>query len=67
VAGGRGVGPEDEGKGKSPWLLIAALVPVVGWAWYVIECGFLPPAGSKVPEMLVKRTVTAEAASEDSE
>ena len=44
---------------RSPWLLFAALVPFLGWAWYLIECGFLSAPGSKVPRKLVRRTVTA--------
>jgi len=44
-------------RGYSPWLLLAGLVPVIGWIWYLIECGFLPAPRSKQPRKLVRRTV----------
>ena len=44
---------------RSPWLLLAGLVPVAGWIWYFIECGFLPPPGARGPRKLVRRIVTA--------
>jgi uncharacterized membrane protein YhaH (DUF805 family) len=49
---------------RSPWLLLAGLVPVVGWIWYFIECGFLPAPGKRGPRgprKLVRRMVTANA------
>jgi uncharacterized membrane protein YhaH (DUF805 family) len=46
---------------RSPWLLLAGLVPVVGWIWYFIECGFLPAPGARGPHTLVRRIVTANA------
>ena len=48
---------------RSPWLLLAGLVPVIGWIWYFIECGFLPAPGTRGPRKLVRRTVTADAES----
>lgn len=44
---------------RSPWLLFAALIPFVGWAWYLIECGFLPAPKSGPAKVLVRRMVTA--------
>lgn len=52
-------------RGYSPWLLVAALVPVVGWIWFMVECGFLPAPGSRVPKKLVRRIVTAPTPAED--
>ena len=49
---------------RSPWLLFAALIPIMGWAWYLIECGFLPAPRSGGPKVLVKYTVTAPKSSE---
>ena len=46
---------------RSPWLLLAGLVPVAGWIWYFIECGFLPAPGARAPRKLVRRVVTANA------
>jgi uncharacterized membrane protein YhaH (DUF805 family) len=46
---------------RSPWLLLAGLVPVVGWIWYFIECGFLSAPGAREPRKLVRRVVTANA------
>jgi uncharacterized membrane protein YhaH (DUF805 family) len=46
-------------RGRSPWLLLAGLVPLVGWLWYLIECGFLPAPDARGPRKLVRRTVTA--------
>lgn len=46
-------------RGRSPWLLAAGLVPVVGWIWYLIECGFLPAPGAGGPRKLVRRMVSA--------
>lgn len=48
---------------RSPWLLLAGLMPVVGWIWYFIECGFLPAPGVRGPRTLVRRIVTANAES----
>jgi len=46
-------------RGRSPWLLFAGLVPVAGWIWYLVECGFLPAPGTAGPRKLVRRVVTA--------
>ncbi len=46
-------------RGRSPWLLLAGLVPVAGWIWYLVECGFLPAPGAAGPRKLVRRTVAA--------
>ena len=43
---------------RSPWLLLAGLIPVVGWIWYFIECGFLPAPGTIGSRKLVRRIVT---------
>ena len=48
---------------RSPWLLLAGLVPVVGWIWCLIECGFLPAPGARGPRKLVRSIVTANAES----
>ncbi len=48
-------------RGRSPWLLLAGLVPVAGWIWYFIECGFLAAPGPIGPRKLVRRMVTANA------
>ena len=29
-------------RGKSGWWVLINLVPVIGWLWALIECGFLP-------------------------
>jgi uncharacterized membrane protein YhaH (DUF805 family) len=29
-------------RGKSGWWVLILLVPVIGFPWYLIECGFLP-------------------------
>jgi uncharacterized membrane protein YhaH (DUF805 family) len=29
-------------RDKSGWWVLIALVPLIGWIWYLIECGFLP-------------------------
>lgn len=29
-------------RDKSGWWVLIALVPFIGWIWYLIECGFLP-------------------------
>ncbi len=31
-------------RGKSGFWSLLLLLPVVGWAWVLIECGLLPPA-----------------------
>lgn len=28
-------------RGKSGWWVLVTLIPVIGWLWTVIECGFL--------------------------
>ncbi len=28
-------------RGKSGWWVLIALIPVVGWIWTLVECGFL--------------------------
>lgn len=48
-------------RGRSPWLLLAGLVPLAGWLWYFIECGLLPAPDTQGPRKLVRRTVTAAA------
>jgi uncharacterized membrane protein YhaH (DUF805 family) len=30
-------------RNKSGWWVLLYAVPIVGWAWSFIECGFLPP------------------------
>jgi uncharacterized membrane protein YhaH (DUF805 family) len=49
---------------RPPWLLVLALVPVVGWIWLVVECGILPAPGSRVRKKLVRRIVKAPAEEE---
>jgi uncharacterized membrane protein YhaH (DUF805 family) len=44
---------------RSPWLLLAGVVPLVGWIWYFIECGLLPAPGARGPRKFVRRIVTA--------
>jgi uncharacterized membrane protein YhaH (DUF805 family) len=34
-------------RGRPPWTIILGLIPIAGWIWLLIECGFLP---SKAPE-----------------
>jgi uncharacterized membrane protein YhaH (DUF805 family) len=46
---------------RSPWFLVFALVPMVGWIWLVIECGILPAPGPRVRKEFVRRFVTAPA------
>lgn len=46
-------------RGRSPWWLLLVLVPVVGWVWLVVECGFLSSPEARVPRRLVRRMVTA--------
>lgn len=46
-------------RGRSPWLLLVGLVPVIGWIWCLIECGFLPAPGDGRPRKLVRRMVIA--------
>jgi uncharacterized membrane protein YhaH (DUF805 family) len=29
-------------RDKSGWWVLIAFVPIIGWIWYLIECGFLP-------------------------
>lgn len=29
-------------RDKSGWWVLIAFVPLIGWIWYIIECGFLP-------------------------
>ncbi len=29
-------------RGKSGWWCLINLVPVIGWLWALVECGFLP-------------------------
>lgn len=29
-------------RDKSGWWVLIVLIPVIGWIWYFIECGFLP-------------------------
>jgi uncharacterized membrane protein YhaH (DUF805 family) len=29
-------------RDKSGWWVLIALIPVIGWIWYLIEAGFLP-------------------------
>lgn len=43
-------------RGRPPWFLAFALVPVAGWIWYVVECGFLAAPGQK-RRRVVRRTV----------
>jgi uncharacterized membrane protein YhaH (DUF805 family) len=45
---------------RSPWLLLAGLIPVVGWIWYLIECGFMAAPRTR-GRKLVRRIVTANA------
>jgi uncharacterized membrane protein YhaH (DUF805 family) len=28
-------------RGKSGWWVLVALIPVIGWIWTLVECGFL--------------------------
>ncbi len=28
-------------RGKSGWMYLVLLIPIVGWVWTLIECGFL--------------------------
>jgi uncharacterized membrane protein YhaH (DUF805 family) len=32
-------------RDKSAWWLLMNLVPIIGWLWVLIECGFLRGAG----------------------
>lgn len=47
-------------RGRSLWSALFYLIPVVGWAWMIIECGFLPSRCNDQIKVLVRRTVTAE-------
>jgi uncharacterized membrane protein YhaH (DUF805 family) len=29
-------------RGKSGWFYLVAFIPLVGWLWFLVECGFLP-------------------------
>lgn len=29
-------------RGKSGWWVLIGFVPVIGWIWTLVECGFLP-------------------------
>jgi uncharacterized membrane protein YhaH (DUF805 family) len=29
-------------RDKSGWWVLIAFVPIIGWIWYIVECGFLP-------------------------
>jgi len=29
-------------RGKSGWWVLIGLIPVIGWIWTLVECGFLP-------------------------
>lgn len=29
-------------RDKSGWWVLIALIPIIGWIWYIIECGILP-------------------------
>jgi uncharacterized membrane protein YhaH (DUF805 family) len=29
-------------RNKSGWWILIGLIPVIGWLWSLIECGFLP-------------------------
>jgi uncharacterized membrane protein YhaH (DUF805 family) len=29
-------------RDKSGWWVLIVFVPIIGWLWYLIECGFLP-------------------------
>jgi uncharacterized membrane protein YhaH (DUF805 family) len=32
-------------RGKSGWWVLIGLIPVIGWIWTLVECGFLPGTG----------------------
>ena len=46
-------------RNKSGWWALLYAVPVIGWGWCFIECGFLPgrtkPAGPAAPPSVVER------------
>lgn len=46
-------------RGRSPWCLLAGLIPVAGWIWLWIECGMLASPEERAPRCLVRRRVTA--------
>lgn len=29
-------------RDKSGWWVLIVFIPIIGWIWYLIECGFLP-------------------------
>ena len=51
-------------RGRPPWWLVFALVPVVGWIWLVVECGVLAAPGSRIRKKLLRRIVIAPASKE---
>lgn len=52
---------------RPPWLLLATLVPVLGWIWYFIECGFIPAPDRTGPHKLIRRIVIADVESDTGE
>ncbi len=47
-------------RGRPMWSILLYLVPIVGWIWMLIECGFLPSAYTGSKQTLVRRTVNAD-------
>ena len=45
-------------RGRSPWWLLAFLIPYLGWIYLVIECGFLPGRDRPGCRKLVRTIVT---------
>lgn len=51
-------------RGRPPWSLAFALIPIVGWIWCVIECGFLASPDRRKQEV-IRRTVEGAKAQTD--
>ena len=47
-------------RGRPLWCILLYLLPMVGWIWMVIECGFLPSAYTGPKRILVRRNVQTE-------
>lgn len=55
-------------RGHPAFTILLGLLPVIGWIWLILECGFLPPFDRtpRTRTKLVRRQVAAPSSSESS-
>ncbi len=47
-------------RGRPMWSILFYLLPMIGWIWMIIECGFLPSTYTGPKRTLVRKTVQRE-------